>query len=157
MMPRDSRIEPKRRARMRTEGRRANLNLSMTLMFARTTMVDVEPEGGEIIVVLHWKGGVHTELRLPRQRRGQNRAQTPKEVVEAVKVLMRVCSDDGIAGVLTRNGLLTGRGNRWTRERVMSLGKDAPQFRQTQACAEGNAVEIREVGGLHHHYERRAA
>src|SRR3982751_590716 len=37
MMPRDSRIEPKRRARMRTEGRRANLNLSMTLMFARTT------------------------------------------------------------------------------------------------------------------------
>ena len=39
----------------------------------------------------------------------------------------------------------------------LSLGKDAPQFRRTQACTEGKVVEIREVGGLHHHYERRAA
>ena len=39
----------------------------------------------------------------------------------------------------------------------LSLGKDAPQFRRTQACAEGKVVEIREVGGLHHRYERCAA
>ena len=39
----------------------------------------------------------------------------------------------------------------------LSLGKDAPQFRRTQGCAEGKVVEIREVGGLHHHYERHAA
>jgi putative transposase len=39
----------------------------------------------------------------------------------------------------------------------LSLGKDAPEFRRPQACAEGKVVEIREVGGLHHHYERRAA
>jgi putative transposase len=39
----------------------------------------------------------------------------------------------------------------------LSLGKDAPQFRRTQACAEGKVVEIREVGRLHHHYERQAA
>src|SRR4051794_596413 len=39
----------------------------------------------------------------------------------------------------------------------LSLGKDAPQFRRTQACAEGKLVEFREVRGLHHHYERQAA
>ena len=39
----------------------------------------------------------------------------------------------------------------------LSLGKDAPQFRRTQACTEGKVVEIREGGGLHQHYERRAA
>src|SRR3954447_20261557 len=39
----------------------------------------------------------------------------------------------------------------------LSLGKDAPPFRRTQASPEGQVVEIREVGGLHHHYERRAA
>ena len=39
----------------------------------------------------------------------------------------------------------------------LSLVKDTPQFRRTQTCAEGKVVEIREVGGLHHHYERRAA
>ena len=39
----------------------------------------------------------------------------------------------------------------------LALGKDAPQSRRTQVPTEGNVVEIREVGGLHHHYERRAA
>jgi transposase InsO family protein len=39
----------------------------------------------------------------------------------------------------------------------LALGKDAPQSRRTQAPIEGNVIEIREVGGLHHHYERRAA
>ena len=29
--------------------------------------------------------------------------------------------------------------------------------RKLQPAAEGAVVEIREVGGLHHHYERRAA
>jgi putative transposase len=39
----------------------------------------------------------------------------------------------------------------------LSLGKDAPQPRRTQALAEGRVIEFPEVGGLHHHYERRVA
>jgi putative transposase len=39
----------------------------------------------------------------------------------------------------------------------LSLDKDAPQPRRTQKPAEGRVIEIPEVGGLHHHYERRAA
>jgi putative transposase len=39
----------------------------------------------------------------------------------------------------------------------LSLDKDAPQSRRTQGPAEGQVIEIPEVGGLHHHYERRAA
>jgi transposase InsO family protein len=39
----------------------------------------------------------------------------------------------------------------------LSLAKDAPQARRIQPTAEGEVVQIREVGGLHHHYERRAA
>jgi hypothetical protein len=64
---------------------------------------------------------MHTELRVPRRRRGQSSQHTSKEIVHAVRVLVRVCSDDMITGLLNRNGLLTGRGNRWTRERVASL------------------------------------
>jgi hypothetical protein len=63
----------------------------------------------------------HIELRLPRRRRGQCSVQTSRELIEAVAVLARICSDDLIAGVLNRNGRLTGRGNRWTRERVTAL------------------------------------
>jgi len=39
----------------------------------------------------------------------------------------------------------------------LSLGKDAPPSRTIQPPAEGAVMELREVGGLHHHYERRAA
>lgn len=38
-----------------------------------------------------------------------------------MRVLARICSDDLIAGILNRNNLRTGHGNRWTRERVTSL------------------------------------
>jgi DNA invertase Pin-like site-specific DNA recombinase len=84
-------------------------------------LVNVDSSAGELILTLHWKGGAHTELRLPRRRRGQCSTQTSRELIEAIGVLARICSDDLIAGILNRNGHLTGRGNRWTRERVAAL------------------------------------
>ncbi|AHD03223.1 hypothetical protein [Leisingera methylohalidivorans] len=38
-----------------------------------------------------------------------------------VRQLARIASDDVIAGVLNRNGLATGNGDRWTRERITAL------------------------------------
>jgi DNA invertase Pin-like site-specific DNA recombinase len=84
-------------------------------------LVDVDSSASELVLTLHWKGGAHTEQRLPRRRRGQCSTQTSRELIEAVGVLARICNDDLIAGILNRNGHLTGRGNRWTRERVTAL------------------------------------
>jgi hypothetical protein len=39
----------------------------------------------------------------------------------------------------------------------LSLGKDAPKPRAVQPSSMGDIVELPEVGGLHHRYERRAA
>jgi putative transposase len=39
----------------------------------------------------------------------------------------------------------------------LSLEKDAPELRPIQEMSLGEVIEIPEVGGLHHHYERRAA
>lgn len=39
----------------------------------------------------------------------------------------------------------------------LSVGKDAPDTRPVQLPAMGTVIEIAEVGGLHHRYERRAA
>lgn len=43
------------------------------------------------------------------------------DVVAAVRSLARVCDDTAIAGILNRNGLRTGRGNRCACGRVTSL------------------------------------
>src|SRR5436309_18704 len=67
-------------------------------------IADVDNTASEIIFMIHWKGGVHTELRLPRRRRGENKTHTPKTLVEAVADLARICSDDFIAGMLNRHG-----------------------------------------------------
>ena len=83
-------------------------------------VADIDAEAGEISLFLHWVGGVHTELRLPRRRRGQRNATSP-DIIEAIRLLVRIACDDVIAGVLNRNKLLTGHGNRWTRERVTAL------------------------------------
>lgn len=39
----------------------------------------------------------------------------------------------------------------------LSLAKDAPEERAVQAPGMGQVIEIPEVSGLHHRYERRAA
>ena len=39
----------------------------------------------------------------------------------------------------------------------LSLAKDAPTPRRVQGITEGDVIAFREVGGLHHRYERRAA
>src|ERR1700738_431656 len=86
----------------------------------KEVVADVDAEAGEIILFLHWMGGIHTELRLPRRRRGQ-RDSTSQDIVTAVRQLVLIANDELIAGILNRNKLTTGRGNRWTRERVTAL------------------------------------
>jgi hypothetical protein len=115
-------------------------------------VVDVDAAAGEIILIIHWKGGVHTELRVPRRRRGQNSSQAPTEIIEAVRVLARICSDDLLAGTLNRNGLRTGRGNRWTRERVTALRTyhEIPCYDRNRRESEGwmNLTEAADVLGI---------
>jgi hypothetical protein len=89
-------------------------------MLIEEVIADIDAEAGEIILLVHWAGGVHTELRLPRRRRGQSNA-TSQDIVAAVRLLVRIASDDLIAGILNRNKLTTGLGNRWTCERVTAL------------------------------------
>ena len=99
----------------------AQLKKRIVRTLIEEVLVDVDSSQGELLLTIHWKGGVHTELHLPRRRRGQCSTQTPCELIEAIAVLARIASDDIIASVLNRNGHLTGRGNRWTRERVTAL------------------------------------
>jgi hypothetical protein len=99
----------------------ARLKKRILRTLIRDIIVDIDEQAAEVVAVIHWNGGVHTELRLPRRRRGQNATHTAKEAVEAVRVLARICTDRSMASFLNRNGLRTGRGNRWTQERVTAL------------------------------------
>ena len=70
---------------------------------------------------IHWAGGVHTELRVARNKPGMHRRMASGEVIELVRELAKVCDDKTIAGVLNRLGFTTGQGNRWRVSRVVSF------------------------------------
>jgi hypothetical protein len=62
-------------------------------------IADVDAEAAEIVLVIHWVGGVHSEIRLPRRRRGQ-RSSTSADVITAVRQLVLIANDNLIAGIL---------------------------------------------------------
>jgi len=84
-------------------------------------VVDTNPEEGWIDATIHWKGGIHTQRRLRRRRHGESAGHTKPETCEAITALVNILPDEAIAGILNKNGLLTGRGNRWTRSHVCSF------------------------------------
>lgn len=98
----------------------ARLKKRIVRTVIQEVVADLDDDASEIVLLVHWAGGAHTEIRFPKRRRGQRNA-TPPDTVEAVRQLARIASDDVIAGVLNRNGLATGNGNRWTRERITAL------------------------------------
>jgi len=98
----------------------ARLKKRIVRTVIQEAVADLDDSTAEIVILIHWVGSAHTEHRLPRRRRGQ-RNSTPADIVEAVRGLALIMKDDAIAGILTRNGVRTGNGNRWTRERVTAL------------------------------------
>jgi hypothetical protein len=85
-------------------------------------VVDIDADRSDVAFVIHWKGGIHSELRVPRRRRGQaGPPRTDTDVVEAIRQLALICNDKIVAAVLNRNGLLTAHGHRWSRTAIVSL------------------------------------
>jgi excisionase family DNA binding protein len=75
----------------------------------------------QIELIIHWKGGKHTRLVIPRNRTGQHRYCTDRAVIDVVRDLARSMPDAGIARILNLLGYRTGAGNTWTQHRVLSL------------------------------------
>ncbi len=65
------------------------------------------------LLVIHWKGGVHSELQVPRNTKGTKVASLDKTPLELIEELSKVCSDQTIAANLNRLGYRTGGGKTW--------------------------------------------
>jgi excisionase family DNA binding protein len=64
-------------------------------------------------LVLHWKGGVHTELSVVRMTPGKKHRDTSTTALELIEELSKVTSDQAIAATLNRLGFKTGAGKTW--------------------------------------------
>ena len=90
-----------------------------------------------IEMVLHWAGGVHTRLVVPRSPNGARR-RTSEEALDIIRKLAPSYDDVLIASVLNRNAFTTSTGLRWTVGRVRAI-------RSRYRIAGGRSLELEGV------------
>lgn len=69
-------------------------------------VVDIDDKTSEVVLLIHWKGGAHTPLRLPR-RRAEKAVGIHRKMSWKPFACCRIYSDEMIAGVLNRAKLST--------------------------------------------------
>jgi excisionase family DNA binding protein len=84
-------------------------------------VADVDEATREVVLVIHWRGGQHSELRVRKPRTGEHGCRTPEEALAVMRSMAARWSDEDIAASLNRMGMRTGQGKSWTAKRVSSL------------------------------------
>src|SRR5215468_2779157 len=84
-------------------------------------IVDIDDAAGEIVLVIHWTGGQHSELRVRKPRTGEHGCSTPEQALAVIRSMAGRWCDQDIAASLNRMGMPTGQGKTWTAHRVSSL------------------------------------
>lgn len=98
-----------------------NLKKQLVRVLIREIVADVDEERDEVVLVIQWSGGHHTELRAARRcRRGKLPADELNSLMNTLRKVMR---DDSMAAALNRAGLRTLDGATWTRQRVERFRK----------------------------------
>jgi DNA invertase Pin-like site-specific DNA recombinase len=93
-----------------------SLKQQLARVLIKEVVANVDDERDEVILVVQWSGGHHTELRGQRTPR---RGKLPSsDLKAAVETLRKVLTDGAIASVLNREGIRTTSGTTWTRDRV---------------------------------------
>jgi DNA invertase Pin-like site-specific DNA recombinase len=93
-------------------------------MLIQEIVADVDVAAREIILVVHWMGGRHTEIRTEKPRAGAHGRATSADCFDIVKGMAGRWSDEEIAATLNRLRLHTGTGKTWSARRVYQLRND---------------------------------
>jgi Recombinase zinc beta ribbon domain len=83
-------------------------------------VADVDEESREVILLIHWAGGRHSELRVKKYDIGRHRWCTSIEAIEVIRKMAARFPDKQIATTLNRLRLRTGTGHTWSEKRVRS-------------------------------------
>ena len=108
-------------------------------------------------LLIHWKGGTHTQLVMERPRSATETA-TSTEALEIIRRMSVRHGDDQIASVLNRLGYSTGKGKRWNQTRVATARRNHSIAGQKRALPDPERVSLSEAARLcgvsHHTIER---
>ncbi|MBV8457062.1 MAG: recombinase family protein, partial [Acetobacteraceae bacterium] len=82
---------------------------------------DLDDATNETVLLIHWTGGRHTEVRVPRVKTGRYPGDIAASAVDALRELAGNWSDRDLAMSLNRMRCRTGDGETWTTVRVRDM------------------------------------
>jgi len=88
-------------------------------LLVKEIIIDIVDDA--LVLIIHWQGGDHTEMRVKKNKVGHTRWAVDASVIDLVRVLARQLPDNAIAAILNRSGKPTAYGATWTRTHVCGL------------------------------------
>jgi hypothetical protein len=86
----------------------------LTHVLVREVVIDLDDATNEAVLIIHWAGGRHTEVRVLRVRSGRRSAGPTRCPAEVVRRLAQEWPDREIAVTLNRMRCRTAEGESWT-------------------------------------------
>lgn len=102
-------------------GTESGLKQRIVRILMEEVVVDVDEEKHEIVLLIHWAGGRHSELRVSKRSTGQHGQTAGVEAIEVIRQMAGKYADGEIAATLNRLRLRTGADNSWNAQRVYGL------------------------------------
>ena len=105
-------------------------------------MCDLDNATNEAVLLIHWTGGRHTEVRVARVKTGRYPSDTLPTAVEALRKLAGHWPDRELAVSLNRMRCKTGNGETWTTVRVREMRERLGIPEYDPAKADGQMISL---------------
>src|SRR6476620_3111681 len=107
-------------------------------ILVREVVCDLDDNTNEVVLLIHWTGGRHTEVRVPRVKTGRYPSDMAPTAVDALRKLAGHWPDRELAVSLNRMRCKTGDGQTWTTVRVREMRErlGLPEYDQAKDRAE---------------------
>jgi hypothetical protein len=99
----------------------ARIKQRIARLLVREAIADIDGKTNEIVLVIHWAGGRHTEVRVAKNKPGHTSRWTDPDAAKVIRRMAGDWSDRDIALTLNRMGLRSGTGLTWTELRVYAI------------------------------------
>jgi excisionase family DNA binding protein len=83
--------------------------------------VSFDEKTSQIVFIIHWNGGRHSELRIRKNKTGYHNRATKAEAIDAIRRMSGRYPDAQIAATLNRLGFRTAFDLTWTTLRIQTL------------------------------------
>jgi hypothetical protein len=98
-----------------------SLKQRIVRILIREVIANIDEQSQEVVLIIHWQGGRHSEVRFARAKSGQHGRCTDTVAIDIVRQMANSYSDEEISLTLNRVGIRTGVGNTWNETRIRSV------------------------------------